>query len=183
MEKKKLWNIFTIALNSIIKRKVLKITMIKSKYYCPICGHRLKNEFGTGDICSCCFMESEFDDRHSYNELEWGIQDYNNMFTQLSSKEILNIIPNYNQKKSLDEDVPRAQMWAYLRAIWIKSNCKFMTNTFERKRRKRKKNWSKKAAYEQLKNINVDAVSFIASVWGKDSTLYKEAVEIMKQSI
>lgn len=48
---------------------------------------------------------------------------------------------------------------------------------------KRKKNWSKKVAYEQLKNISIDVISFIESIWGKDSSLYKEAVEIMKQSI
>lgn len=128
-------------------------------------------------------MEWGFDDFRWYKDLEIGIANSNNIYTQLVYEEIIQIVPDYEQKKHLCEIPPEDIMWTYLRAIWIKSNCKFMADTFERKRRKRKKNWSKKAAYEQLKNINVDAVSFIASVWGKDSTLYKEAVEIMKQSI
>lgn len=153
--------------------------MTQAKYYCPICGYRLKNEFGTGDICSCCFMESEFDDCLYYSELDYGIQDFNNIYIQLSIQEISKIVSNYKQKKSLDKDVPKEEIWAYLRAIWIKSDSKFMADNFEKKR---KKNWSKRVAYEQLKNINIDAVSFIESIWGKDSNLYKEAIEIMSQS-
>lgn len=79
-------------------------------------------------------MESQFSDSQYYRELVYGIQDFNNMFAQLSILEISKIVPNYTQKKLLDEYVPMKEMWAYLREIWIKSDCKFMAYVGEKKK-------------------------------------------------
>ncbi|MTI47654.1 MAG: hypothetical protein FH761_07415 [Firmicutes bacterium] len=40
------------------------------KYFCPICGNSLDEEFSIGNICPCCGNESEFHDDISVEYLK-----------------------------------------------------------------------------------------------------------------
>lgn len=40
------------------------------KFFCPICGNKLKAIFAIGDICCCCGNQSRLDDDITFDELK-----------------------------------------------------------------------------------------------------------------
>ncbi|MSS63574.1 hypothetical protein [Velocimicrobium porci] len=152
-------------------------------YYCPICGYELPDYFGSGELCPCCFREAGYDDEIYYSELETKDLLNQNIYKKLDISEVIKVIPDYERKKNLEEDVPEKMIWAYLRAVWIKGGSFYIRDEIHKNEKNYKKcepDWTKEKAYRQLKRIGVDAREFIKSIWGKESELYKEAVEILK---
>ncbi|MSS63575.1 hypothetical protein [Velocimicrobium porci] len=160
-------------------------------YYCPICGYELEDYFGSGELCPCCFREAGYDDEIYYSELETKDLLKQNIYKKLDISEVIKIIPDYEIKKNLEEDVPEKMIWAYLRAVWIKGGSYYTWDIIKNIDDDDYKDpkvydvvdepdWTKEKAYLQLKRIGIDARKFIKSIWGEESELYKEAIEIMK---
>ena len=156
----------------------------KKTYYCPICGYELEDYFGSGELCPCCFREAGCDDELEYWEIN-GKSRNQKYYAILNTDEIIKIIPDCKKEYNLEEYIPQEIVWNYLRAIWIKSGSNYVWDIVRKDDEdddgmKDEPDWTKEKAYCQLKRIGIDAREFIKSIWGEESELYKEAVEILE---
>ncbi|SHK54311.1 hypothetical protein [Paramaledivibacter caminithermalis] len=117
------------------------------KYYCPICGYELKEEFSIGIICPCCGNESGFEDDILFDELkEFSSKDFK--VAKVDKDELI--------RKSI-EPIPIKIAYRLLRAKWINKGCKWTYNS----KNERPKDWGIEKAKEQLKNIGVDIDNYL----------------------
>lgn len=127
-------------------KKVNNIDKEKSMdYYCPICGNGLKESFGLGEICNCCFNESYCDDSICWEslDLEIGYDLCKKVFPEYFLKQ--------NHYKSMDGFADKEIVWKLLRAKW----CAEKFPCYSRDQKKKKGYLSHEEAEAQLKNIGV----------------------------
>ncbi|MBM7616094.1 hypothetical protein [Alkaliphilus hydrothermalis] len=118
------------------------------KFFCPICGNQLIEEFAIGDICSCCGNESCVDDDILSNEL-----------AKFNDEDFLIAGCNKSELKKLTR-MPFEVAHRLLRAKWINDGCKWVFNS----RNEKPNDWSLEKAKQQLSNINEDIDNYINGI-------------------
>jgi len=109
-----------------------------NRFYCPICGKELVEEFAIGDICSCCGNESCVSDDILSDEL-----------IKFSNKDFA--CAGYNRRELEEYSVmPIKIAHKLLRANWINNGCIWKYNDLN----EMPCNWSMDKAKEQLINID-----------------------------
>ncbi len=108
---------------------------------CPICGYDLGEEYAIGEICPCCFNESDFDDDILYDELD-RFCDADFLMTYLK-KEDFGELRNIKPEPAISIEIAHS----LLRAEWIRKGYKWYSDE------DRPNDWSVEKAKKQLENL------------------------------
>lgn len=126
------------------------------KFYCPICGNTLQEEFSHGDICGCCGNQSGFDDFQLFEcaklekELNANLLDEIRKYVPKSNMEKLRNIKKFT-------GLQECEYYDILRYIWVNNGCIWWNNSYNEK----PSDWNIYSAEKQLLNLNLNLKDYL----------------------